>query len=220
MKIFDESGRLIGTVDDNEYIRTRDSIMPIGIKVTIPKLNIPSSGYLIYLLASILSVVAIVITIIENWASGMDYSYVKDGILGMIYMHTEFGIVPLCAVIQLFALLVILRDHPMFRAAVPLWITHLVFVFLYFKNDSSFLFIFGFLIGTAAVVFALWAFTECAGQKSYWFILIALFRTGIFLLPQESLYPIVIFGMFLLYYTAEFIYVWRMFVHAGEGAKK
>lgn len=220
MKIFDEKGIFIGAIDDNEYRRTKDSIMPIGIKVAVPKYNAPSSGYLIFLIASIFSAVAIAITILERWADIDNWAVMEEIVSGMFLMHRELGIVPLTAVIQFFALIILLRDHPLFIISCALWFGYLLCSFSYYKTDDEYQFFFGFLLGTVSIIFSLWAFTRCSGRMHCWFILLALFRTAIFLVPEQSMFPIVVFCLFLVYYIAEFMYVWKMFIHAGEGVRK
>lgn len=110
MKIYDETGRYIGSVRKEELINAEEAIMPVSIAVTPAKEIALPDGFLIMAIGSMVACISMLLTFLSEQVG---FSYDADGILDYFGLYGTGAItfVPLAAFIQLAAGIILAQRH-------------------------------------------------------------------------------------------------------------
>ena len=102
MKIYDETGRYIGSVRKEELINAEEAIMPVSIAVTPAKEIALPDGFLIMAIGSMVACISMLLTFLSEQVG---FSYDADGILDYFGLYGTRAVlfVPLAAFIHLAA---------------------------------------------------------------------------------------------------------------------
>ena len=118
MRLYDEKGKFIGGVMDSEYEYIKDAIMPAAIEVHVPKAYVPASGYRVMVFGSLLSIICIILSLILSGHTAEG----AGGFRGLLYsggffFYDKAFCIPIVAVVQLIAAMLLLREGVWFRVA-------------------------------------------------------------------------------------------------------
>ena len=213
MKVYTEDGQLIGTVPDREYKKSRNSVMPMRLKVETPKLYVTSSGFYVMALVGLFGAAAAILSALTVILGRDSAFFTALGNFGVTY-HSAMKLYPLLACFQLIVTLVLSHEQNMFLAAAVVRITGLLPVMLMYLqtgNDVMGLYlIFDFIAESLMQV----GFMICSGIRKpsmiYCFGGLVMLRLLAFF-PAES-EPTYVFLQFLIaaYFICEAVWLWYM----------
>ena len=137
MRLYDEKGKFIGGVMDSEYEYIKDAIMPVGIEVHVPKAYVPASGYRVMVFGSLLSVICLILSLILSGHTAEGAGSFR-GLLytGGFFFYDKAFCIPIVAVVQLIATMLLLHEGVLFWVAFGLRLS-CVFLFAIPRSDLT-----------------------------------------------------------------------------------
>lgn len=232
MKLFDTKGKLIGSISDEDYKKTEDSIMPVSVQISTPKRVFPSIGFYLMAFASLLAGASMLIT--GTLDKGVHYFESEETFKYGVFYDPYLGFIPVIVLLQLAATLILFHESNWFPLimlvrGILLLVSYCLYDRALSDVDTTAVFVFAGVLDVFATTLTLAAFRAHAWKKGkIGFALI--FCYGIFrLLTLGRVYDMIWDGVqqikdefyvsYFAVYFAEFIYLLIMARAIGKGVK-